>query len=297
MVVISMVVVTVLISVIVAVIIPSLYSQGEEIYRLGRDASMVLIPKWISTVKDNVLDYGLMTGEEFDSSLRDISIYENALDQVSTTVASLWNSTPEFLGHIANLALVPVFTFFMLEDLPAIKVGLSRLCPKDLKNMMGTSMKNVDSTLRSVMKGQLKVAAILGVLYMIGFTALGLKAAIVIGLIAGICRIVPYMDILVGGVLSILVILTNFQGPGQFLGVIVVIGLVQALDGMIITPRVIGEKVGLHPGVVIGSVLAFGGWLGLAGVLLAIPVMALLKLSITAVLPFYYASSLYDPSK
>ena len=121
----------------------------------------------------------------------------------------------------------------------------------------------------------------------------GFPFAISIAIVAGICRVVPYLDVVVGGLLSLIVILSNFENYGQVIGIVAVFGVVQAADGMFITPRIIGERVGIHPIVVILSVLALGDWFGFWGVLLAIPAVAVGKILAGALLPYYKRSHVY----
>ena len=137
------------------------------------------------------------------------------------------------------------------------------------------------------------VAGILAVLYILGFSIIGLQGAFAIGLIAGACRIINYLDVIVGGTLSLMVILSDFQGIGQLLAVAGVFLVVQSVDGMFITPRVIGDRVGLHPVLVIVSILSFGDLFGFWGVLLAIPVLAVAKVLWFSTKPFYLASRPY----
>ena len=140
------------------------------------------------------------------------------------------------------------------------------------------------------------VAAILAVLYVVGLSFIGLPQAVAIGVVAGICRMIPYLDVVVGGGLSLIVLLADFQGATQLLSVAIVFLVVQAIDGLLITPRVVGERVGLHPMVVITSVLAFANWFGFWGVLVALPVVAIVKALLVTARPFYLASQLYDPA-
>ncbi len=156
---------------------------------------------------------------------------------------------------------------------------------------------SVDHTLRNVIKGQITVAGILTLMYVIGFGLVnilfGFPSAIAIAIVAGVCRIVPYLDIFVGLVLSGIVITSNFQNWGQVIGVVGVIAVVQLIDGMYITPRVVGERVGLHPLIVILSVLAFADWFGFWGVLLAIPTVAVAKIVFMSLMPLYRSSQVF----
>jgi predicted PurR-regulated permease PerM len=213
--------------------------------------------------------------------------------QLQAGLTGLWHTGTSLVGGVANLVMIPVFTFFMMLDFPRFRGTLSRLTPADLRAPARAVLARVDQTLRSVLQGQITVAAILAVLYVVGFSLIGLQSAIAIGVVAGICRVIPYLDVLVGGSLSLIVILSQFEGFSQVLLVVLVIGVVQGIDGALITPRVIGNRVGLHPLVVIASVLAFGDWFGFWGVLLAIPIVATFNALLAAALPYYLASRAY----
>ena len=152
----------------------------------------------------------------------------------------------------------------------------------------------VSDALRDAIKGQAIVAGILAVLYVAGLSMIGLQGAVAIGLLSGICRLIPYLDVIIGGSLSLIVVLSDFQGAGQLLAVAGVFLIVQSLDGMLITPRIIGEKVGLHPIIVIVSIIAFGESFGFWGVILAIPGIAVAKVVWYSAKPFYFASKAYD---
>ena len=109
-------------------------------------------------------------------------------------------------------------------------------------------------------------------------------------------RVVPYLDVIVGASLSIIVVLGQGEGLSMIFGVFVVILIVQALDGMLITPRIIVEKAGLHPVVVIASVVAFGDWFGILGILFAVPSVAILLSIVQMAIPYYLNSPFFRGS-
>ena len=170
------------------------------------------------------------------------------------------------------------------------------MVPRDLEEPAILFIQEINKVLRSVIKGQVIVATILAALYVAGLSLVGLHAAVAIGLTAGLCRIIPYLDVLVGGSLCLLVILADTADLGLLFAVACVFVIIQSLDGMIITPRVIGERVGLHPFLVIISIIAFGDLFGFFGILLAIPCIAIVKLIVQNLKPIYYASRAYDPN-
>jgi predicted PurR-regulated permease PerM len=214
-------------------------------------------------------------------------------ERVQGALGTIWSTAPGFLRLLVHSALIPIITFFLLKDAPLLKRQCLYLVPRDLEAPLLQILQKISLTLNQVIKGQLIVSMILAILYSVGLSIVGLKAGIVIGITAGICRFIPYLDVLVGGTLSLLVIIADYHDFQEIIKVAVVFVLVQAMDGAFITPRVIGERVGLHPMLVIVSVIAFSEIYGLWGAVLAIPLLAVAKVLWSVFREVYLSSSLY----
>lgn len=279
-------------TVIVALLLPVIYREMMGLLRLLPQA-FDYASGLVEPLKLYVVRRGWIELSTIEEVVREFSLFSQFTDQAQSALEKLWAATPTLLGGVLNVLLVPLLTFFLLTDLEVISGALRRLTPPDLRTSMNALRERVDRTLRSVLKGQVIVAFTLGVLYMIGFSLVGLQSALAIGAIAGVCRIVPYMDVVVGGLLSLVVIVTGTGGFAQAIGVLIVFVFVQSLDGMLITPRVVGERAGLHPGVVIASVLAFGDWFGVFGVLIAIPLVAIAVVVSREVAGAYFQSRFF----
>ena len=277
-------------------IVPMLYEQILFLGQLAPKATRLVIDNWLPLLRDFLVEYQLMQKGEFDQYIQDLDIIDEVRAQVQSGLEGLWYTGTTLLGGAFNTLLIPVLLFFMLNELPKIAVGLRRMIPLDLMAPTTLTLRRISGTLRSVIKGQAMVAGILAVLYVIGLSIVGLPSAIAIGVVAGMCRIIPYVDVIVGGILSGIVLLSSGSSWGQVLGVVIVFLVVQTIDAMFITPRVIGERVGLHPGVVIASVVAFGTWFGFWGVLMAIPVIAIAKTIALTGMPYYLQSRFYAPA-
>ena len=283
----------VLIITLVASIMPMIYHQLLEIIK-RLPAAMQYLTTMGEPLKRFLVDSGLVEAGTIESAIEDFNILTQAGRQVKGIVEKMLESTPTLLGGVLNSALVPLLLFFILKDLPKLKKFVAVLIPHDLVGSFSHFAEQADKQLRTVLKGQLIVALILSVLYMIGLGIIGLEFGIAIGAVAGICRIVPYLDVLVGIALSFIVILTKFTGIGQVIGVCLIFLVVQILDGALITPRVVGGRAGLHPGIVIVSVVAFGDWFGFVGVLMAVPMVALINTLIENLAPIYLGSAFYE---
>ena len=275
--------------------LPIIYSQMLNVLQAIPNALMRIKAHWLPVLKEHILALDFIDAKQLDIWLAELNIIPQVTAGVRQTLKGLWMSTPGLFSTIVNVVLVPVIAFFLLSEKGSLRQKIKDVIPRDLLPHINTSMVNISSTLRSVLKGQAIVAGILALLYIIGLSIVGLKAALAIGLVAGICRIVPYFDVIVGGLLSALVIISDFSGWGQVLGVVGVFLVVQTIDGMLITPRIMGNKAGLHPLLVILSVLSFGQLFGFWGVLFAIPIIAVVRVIITQIIPLYQKSKLYDP--
>ncbi len=273
---------------------PLVYHQALELFKLIPESFAAVSNKWIPALERLVVEWGLLKAGPAHKFFNELNIMPRLEVQIERGLGGLWSTGISLAGGMFNLGLVPFFVFFFLKDYKAITDSLWSLVPKDLIPPTRSVTHRINLTLLSVLKGQATVAGILMVLYVIGLSVVGLQSAIIIGLVAGICRIIPYLDVLVGAVLSTIVILSDFGGFGQVFGVVIVFLVVQALDGAFITPQIVGDRVGLHPMAIIISVIAFGNWFGFWGVLLAVPIVAIAKALFVAAKPYYMASATYQ---
>ncbi len=272
---------------------PVLYQQMLLIAHLVPDATRVVQQHWLPFISHQLADLGVISPEDFADIVGASHLIGRLTQAVQANFAGIWKTGTSLAGGVIYIVLLPVVNFFMLKDYPAIAGAMGGLVPQDLKPHVRRLLAAINRTFRSVLKGQAIVAGILGVLYIIGFNIVGLQSAFLIGIVAGVCRIIPYLDVIVGGILTAIVLLSNFSGWGQVLGVVSVFVVVQAVDGALITPRVLGDRVGIHPLVLLLSVLAFADWFGFWGVLLAVPVSAMVKVLLVAMKPYYLRSRAY----
>ena len=180
------------------------------------------------------------------------------------------------LGFLANLLLVPVATFYLLRDWDRAVAHLGGWVPARLQAKTFEIAREVDTVLAEFVRGQVAVILVMVVYYSLGLWLVGLNYALAVGAVAGVLVFVPYLGLIVGLLLATLAGLGQHGDLASLIPVWVVFGLGQLLEGMVITPRLVGERVGLHPVAVIFSLMAFGQLFGFFGVLLAIPASAAL---------------------
>lgn len=198
------------------------------------------------------------------------------------------------LGWLMNLLLIPVVTFYLLRDWDALVEGVRTLLPRSVEPTTSRLMREIDEVLAAFLRGQLMVMLALGLIYAAGLWLVGLDLAFIIGMGAGLLSIVPYLGTMVGVVAAVIAAVFQYQDLLHPVLALVVFGVGQSLEGMVLTPKLVGDKVGLHPVAVIFAVLAGGQLFGFLGVLLALPVASALNVLVRYAHQRYRGSSLFS---
>jgi predicted PurR-regulated permease PerM len=220
-------------------------------------------------------------------------LLQSAGPTAARLLASFAGNTARFVATLLGLLVVPVLGFFFLQDYPHL-VGLVKgLVPRRAVGLVSQRFSEVDDVLSAFVRGQLTVGAILSVLYSTGLWFAGIDMALVIGVIAGFGNMVPYLGTGLGVVLAGLGLMLSWQGPWQLAAVAGTFLVGQVAEGLFITPRVVGDKVGLSSVSVIIAILAFGELFGFTGILLAVPTTAILKVVLRVVVERYQRTAIY----
>ena len=219
--------------------------------------------------------------------------WQSAGGMAATVLGYVSRSGFALMGWLANIVLLPVLTFFFLRDWDLLVERVGALVPRDHYDTVRRLARESDEVLGGFLRGQLTVMLILGVLYAIGLWAVGLNLGILIGLIAGLLTFVPYLGpaaIVVFGGIAALVQYGDWQ---HLAGVGVVFALGQVIESYWLTPKLVGDRIGLHPMAVIFAVMAGGTLFGFLGMLLALPVAAVANVLLRFAKERYRESELY----
>ena len=211
-------------------------------------------------------------------------------------LATLGNGGLVLVAFVANLFLRPVVLFYLLRDWDMLVGRLLEFVPPRFQERARLTGGEVDAVLAEFLRGQLLVMVILATYYSLGLWLVGLKFALPVGLLTGLLVFVPYVGYGSGLVLACLAALAQFDGWGTPLGVAAVFGLGQVLESFILTPLLVGDRIGLHPIAVIFALLAFGQLFGFFGILLALPASAALLVGLRQLKAAYLASPFYRKS-
>jgi len=192
-------------------------------------------------------------------------------------LVSVTRSGGALAAAVLSLFLVPIITFYMLRDWDKIMAFLSALIPGKQRGTVLKLARSTDEVLGAFLRGQLLVMLALACIYSLGLSIVGLRYAIAIGVVSGLVSFVPYLGFVFGiGLASLTVVLE----PNPFwllIGVVLTFSVGQLLEGSLLTPKLVGDRIGLHPVVVIFAVAAGGQLFGFFGILLALPVAAVLS--------------------
>ncbi len=196
-------------------------------------------------------------------------------------------------GIIANLLLLPVVLFYLLRDWDIFMARIGQMIPRQWHDKTAAVASEIDLVLAEFLRGQLSVMLAMSVFYAAGLWLAGLNMALPIGLVAGLLGFVPYLGFALGVILALVVAALQFTSFGQLIPVFIVFGLGQLLESMVLTPTLVGDRIGLHPVVVIFALLAGGQLFGFAGILLALPVSAAIAVSLRLSKDNYLNSDTY----
>ncbi len=217
----------------------------------------------------------------------------NVGEGISAVLASLKVGGNVALTLVGNAILIPVALFYLLMDWERFVQRAVQLVPPRLRETFDGLMEEADDVLGQYLRGQLLVMLVLAVFYSIGLALFGLDLALPIGIFTGLAIFVPYVGFGIGLVLALLAGLLQFASLKAVIMVAVVYGAGQFIESLFLTPRLVGERIGLHPLAVIFALLAFGQLFGFVGVLIALPASAVLLVVIRRIQAQYLASDLY----
>jgi predicted PurR-regulated permease PerM len=202
--------------------------------------------------------------------------WEQAGGVAATVFGYLSSSGFAFLTWVINLVLVPILTFYFLRDWDLLVERAAAMIPRDHIGTVTRLAKESDDVLGAFLRGQFIVMLALGAIYALGLTIGGLKLGLLIGIVAGLISFVPYLGATTGIVLAVLAALVQAQGFD--LKLLILVGVVftvgQLIESYILTPRIVGDRIGLHPVAVIFAIMAGGQLFGFVGMLIALPVAA-----------------------
>jgi predicted PurR-regulated permease PerM len=217
----------------------------------------------------------------------------NNQDIVGKILTTITSSSFTLIAILFQFMLIPVVTFYLLRDWNKLLNNFRRILPRKIEPTVTVLARRYNNVLRAFLRGQLLVMLILGFIYFLGLWIIGLQFALLIGMIAGLLSIVPYLGFITGLICALIAAYYQFHTLNSLMGVLLVFISGQCIESMLLTPLLVGDSIGLHPVAVIFAVLTGGYFFGFIGALIALPVAAAIMVLMRFGLTKYYRSSLY----
>ncbi len=239
----------------------------------------------------------------FETPTLDTSAFKRAImgnwqsfgGAMGSIFGKLTTSGLKIMNWLAFLVLIPVVTFYLLRDWDLLIARIHDLLPRRLEPTVTSLAKECDGVLAEFFRGQLSVMIALAIIYTVGLMIVGLDVGFLIGMLAGLVSFVPYLGFIVGIVVASIAAIMQYHDVIHVVYVAIVFGIGQALEGMVLSPLLVGDRIGLHPVAVIFSVMAGGQLFGFMGVLLALPVAAVIVVILRHWHELYKDSDFYTP--
>lgn len=270
------------------VVIPAIISQfgelSENLPRYWTAALAWLIPQ--------IESLGVPVPDTWTEAFHEVQSRFD-LSRLGALATTLLGRIVGGVGSVLGLIVIPVITFYMLAEFPKVKAGMVSMVPPRYREDVLSRWRKVDALLAGFVRGQLTVCVLLGVLYAVGFWLLDVPMAMLIGLVAGAIAFIPYVGSATALVMAAALCLFEHGVGLRLLGVGVWYAFVQNLEGFVLTPRIVGGSIGMHPMTVIVALLIGGNLLGFLGLIVAVPAAAIVQVFVREAIDYYRSTELY----
>ncbi len=244
--------------------LPSIVAQIEQV--------------WLPRIEDFLGTYaGTNSGEDVGVAAFLARYSDMAGNWGTAILVSVGKSGGALAAAVISLFLVPILTFYMLRDWDLIVSRLAALVPSTVQATVFRLARETDEVLGGFLRGQILVMLALSIIYSLGLSLVGLKFAIAIGVVSGLVSFVPYLGFVFGIVLAGVTVVLEPEPLLRLGGVVATFTIAQVIEGSVLTPKLVGDRIGLHPVIVIFAIAAGGQLFGFFGILLALPAAAMLS--------------------
>lgn len=279
---------------VLLLVIPALYHQVAE--------AVSNLPRWMAQARAKIepfvdrlnLRYPAQVEkvrDQLQDSLRTVA--PAFAQRMAELVRTAFSSVLNFILTLINLVIIPVFAVYLMFDMNHIQQGAADLVPPRHRPYVYARAADVDRLLSAFARGQITVCLILGVFYAIGLTACGVPMGLLVGFVIGLFNLIPFMSAVIGLPIGLLLSWLDDQSLPRLVAVAVVFAFGQFVEGNFITPRIVGQSLGLHAVIIMLAVLVGGTAFGFVGMVLAVPVTAALSVFWPDLRALYMRSPFY----
>lgn len=221
------------------------------------------------------------------------SFINSAFTVFASFANHIWEYTLATINFFTIIALVPVILYYFLRDWPKIVGSIESLLPVRGKSKVREIFTSINELLSAYIRGQLNICLLLAVYYVIGLHIIGLDFALLLGILSGFLIIIPFIGALISFLLVIISSYFTFGAGIQLVYIVILFIVGHAVEGYILSPRIIGNRIGLHPLWIIFAVFAAGSLFGILGIVFAIPIAGIVKVFLSHIIDYYKSSKMY----
>ena len=261
-----------------------------------------LIPEVISALRSEAIPY---IKDSFPTLFSEIA--EHATEQVQNKTSSLdleqlitvagknfVDSSTVLFNALSLIFITPIVSFYILRDWVNFKTQFFKILPRQHADDVKKVLTKIDTKISAFIRGQLNVCLLIGTFYGLSLSIIGLHLGLLIGYLAGFLCFIPYLGSVAGIIMGIMFGYFQYGMNPSILGIIFLVFLSgQVIEGNFLTPKIVGDRLGIHPAILIFGMLSGGALLGLTGVILSVPITAILSVLVEYMFSKYYASELY----
>jgi predicted PurR-regulated permease PerM len=259
------------------------------------------LPTWLAQIQNLIqpwldslaLGFDLQKIQETVQTKVSAHLSNNADTLITNGLSTVLNSGQTIIGSIVGLVLIIFVVFYLIIQWEDFFKKMSPMIPPRWLGQTKQILVEIDELLSQYLRGQLLVIAVLSVYYSMGLYFLGVTGAIALGLFTGLAIFIPYIGYGVALILALLSALLQAETGVSILAVLALYIVGQTIESFFLTPKLVGEKIGLHPVLVVFALILFGGWFGFFGILLALPMSAIVLVLGRHLMAFYKNSSWY----
>lgn len=222
-----------------------------------------------------------------------INFVNGTLGIIKGLANNIWRYTMVTINLFILILLIPIILFYFLRDWQKMAKIIDNLLPLNGKRKIEKLLHAINSTLSAYIRGQLNVCLLLSVYYSISLSLIGLDLAVLLGIVSGLSIIIPFVGIFISFILTMIISYFTFGFSSKLIYIVIIYFIGSTVEGYILTPKIIGDKIGLHPLWIIFAVLAFGNLFGFIGIFFAVPIAGIIRILFLAAIDSYKASKFY----
>jgi len=218
----------------------------------------------------------------------------SAFSVVVAAANNIWSYTLATINFFAIIILVPVILYYFLRDWPKMIKSVESILPRKEKNKIGKIFSDINSLLSAYIRGQLNICLLLSAYYFIGLSLVGIDLALLLAIISGFLVIIPFIGAFISLFLMLVSCYFSYGASVEIVYILVLFVIAHIIEGYILTPQIIGDKIGLHPVWIIFSVFAAGSVFGFVGIVFAIPIAGVIKILLFNMIDYYKSTKIYN---